>query len=166
MSIKGLWESVCASIRAYLPRYFSLGLAIFLISPTVEATSTYLCTIKSYYSLDENSELTSPPDPSYWIGQQFTVNRFTGEWDGFLDLKEPIWSPVVWSTGTLDGEFYVSISWHGQKTNIIKTPHEFARASIHLTIRPPSKKYDQEPLNTEFQLIESTSVMTGFCEFL
>ena len=142
---------------------FTVGWFISFFSTHVSANSTYLCEVDHYYSLTKNG-LKTPPNPSFWIGQRFTVNRFTGAWEGFLNLKDPPWTPVVWSTGTLDGQFFVGITWYGQKSPLVKSPFEFARASVHLTIRPPSQ-YDNEKV-TLFLLRDSTSVMTGNCEFL
>jgi len=136
---------------------------MLIFSTYVSANSTYLCEVDRFYLLTNNG-LETPPDPSSWIGQKFTVNRFTGAWEGFLNLKDPPWTPVVWSTGTLDGEFFVGITWYGQKSSLVKTPFEFARASVHLTIRPPSEYEDDKV--TRFLLKQSSSSMTGTCEFL
>ena len=123
--------------------------------------TTFLCEIGQKYSLTENG-VKSPPDPSYWIGKKFTVNRFTGEWEGFLNLGHPAWTPVIWSTGTSDGEFFVRITWYGQKNILVDSSFEFSRASVNLTIRPPSKYSDET--TTRFLIEDSGSLMTGDCE--
>ena len=123
--------------------------------------TTFLCEVGQYYSLKENG-VESPPDPSYWIGKKFTVNRFTGEWDGFMNLGHPQWTPVIWSTGTSDGDFFVRITWYGQKNARITSPIEFSRASVNLTIQPPAEWNNEKA--TQFLIEDSGSLMTGNCE--